>query len=110
MADSDLVRRLVTLLAADLPSQGIHRELMSAGYPEAESSHRDTRCADTVVMPRHVGKSGAAEQADKLGEAIYSCSFRSHGRCRSAGPMPRALLDRRQVADISPGSDCHWLR
>jgi hypothetical protein len=36
MADRDLVQRLVTLLAADLPSQAIHHELAVAGYAEPE--------------------------------------------------------------------------
>lgn len=36
MANSDLVRRLVILLADDLSSQTIHHELLTAGYLEPE--------------------------------------------------------------------------
>lgn len=55
--------------------------------------------ADTVVMRRHSAGGRAAEQTDKLGEAIYSGSFLQ--------PMPRSFLCRREVADFSRGSDCH---
>ena len=36
MADPDLIRRLITLLAADLPSQKIHQELLTRWVSGAE--------------------------------------------------------------------------